>query len=279
MPARATQGGIRLLASTGPLMLSPMAWTLEAIAAAGYDAAEVLVGQTAESRDPDAIAEHAREAGLEIPVVHGPYMLLLRNVLGADYREKTRRSLELAAALGAGIMVAHAPFRWERKARRWLDEEVEHVAAEQGVVFAMENLFPVRGRAFSSVVTAEELAAFRANTFDTSHAAIAGLDLFAAWDVVADRCVHLHVSDNFGNGKDSHAPLGSGTLPLDDFLRHVGASSWSGTCTLELDCRSYLDTRDALVSFLARERVKAATLFAEGADGDVDGFRRAATHE
>jgi sugar phosphate isomerase/epimerase len=266
MPARTTEGGVRLLASTGPLMLSPMAWTLEAIADAGYDAAEVLVGQTAESRDPDAISAHAAQAGLEIPVVHGPYMLLLRNVLGTDYREKTRRSLELTAALGAEVMVAHAPFRWERKARRWLDEEVEHVAAEHGVVFAMENLFPVRGRAFSSVVTAEELVAYRANTFDTSHAAIAGLDLFEAWDLVADRCVHLHVSDNFGNGKDSHAPIGSGTLPLEAFLRHVGASGWTGTCTLELDCRSYLDTRDALVGFLARERVKAAMLLAEGAD-------------
>ena len=265
MSARATDAGIRLLASTGPLMLSPLAWTLEAIADAGYDAAEILVGQTAESRDPEAIRTHAARAGLDVPVVHGPYMLLLRNVLGVDYREKTRRSLELTAAVGARIMVAHAPFRWERRARRWLDDEVEHLAAQEGVVFAMENLFPVRGQAFSSVVTAVELAAFRANTFDTSHAAIAGIDLFEAWDIVADRCVHLHVSDNYGNGKDSHAPLGAGILPLDQFLRHVGASGWSGTCTLELDCRAYLDTREALVGFLAGERVKAATLFAEGA--------------
>jgi sugar phosphate isomerase/epimerase len=77
------------------------------------------------------------------------------------------------------------------------------------------------------------------------------------------------VSDNFGNGKDSHAPIGSGVLPLEAFLAHVGASGYRGTVTLELDCRPYLDTRESLVAFLARERVKAQALLAgEGIDAD-----------
>ena len=74
--------------------------------------------------DIERVAAYAKEAGLEIPVVHGPYMLLLRNVLGSDYEEKSRRSLEVAGALGAETMVAHAPFRWERKALRWVAEEL-----------------------------------------------------------------------------------------------------------------------------------------------------------
>ncbi len=246
--------------STGPLLLSPLGWVLDTIADAGYDGAELLIGHNPESRDAEKVAAYAQEAGLDIPVVHGPYMVLLRNVFGTKYMDKTRRSLEVAAQLGATTMVAHAPFRWERTARGWVTSEVNDEAAEYGTTFAMENLFPVAGRAFSSVVTPAELAAFESVVFDTSHFGVAEIDLFEAWDAVRDRVVHLHVSDNFGNGKDSHAPIGSGVLPLKDFLAEVGASGYSGTITLELDCRAYLDSREELVAFLQRERLKAEAL-------------------
>ena len=252
----------RILVSTGPLLLSPLGWVLDTIADAGYDGAELLIGHNPDTRDPEKVAAFAREAGLDIPVVHGPYMVLLRNVLGAKYLEKTRRSLQIAAEMGADTMVAHAPFRWERTARGWVTSEVNDEAAELGTVFAMENLFPVAGRAFSSVVTPAQLAAFSNVVFDTSHFGVAEIDLFEAWDAVKDKVVHLHVSDNFGNGKDSHAPIGAGVLPLEDFLAEVGASGYSGTITLELDCRAYLDSREELVGFLQRERLKAEAMLA-----------------
>ena len=252
----------RILVSTGPLLLSPLGWVLDTIADAGYDGAELLIGHNPDSRDPAKVAAYASEAGLDIPGVHGPYMVLLRNVLGAKYIEKTRRSLEITAEMGASTMVAHAPFRWERAARGWVTGEVNEEAAALGTTFAMENLFPVAGRAFSSVVTPEELAPVPSVVFDTSHFAVAGVDVFDAWDALADRVVHLHVSDNFGNGKDSHAPIGTGVLPLEAFLAHVGASDYAGTITLELDCRAYLDSREELVSFLSRERQKAEAMLA-----------------
>jgi sugar phosphate isomerase/epimerase len=251
----------RLLVSTGPLLLSPLGWVLDAIADAGYTGAELLIGHNPDTRDPERIATLASEAGLDIPVVHGPYMVLLRNVLGAKYLEKTRRSLEIASELGAETLVAHAPFRWERAARGWVTGEVHDEAAEAGTTFAMENLFPVAGRSFSSVVTPQELAPFPHVVFDTSHFGVAEIDLFEAWDMLKDRVTHLHLSDNFGNGKDSHAPIGAGVLPLEDFLAEVG-QDYTGTITLELDCRGYLDSREELVAFLERERLKAEALLA-----------------
>lgn len=252
-----------MLASTGPLLLNRLGWIMDAIADAGFTGAEVLFSHNPETRDPDTVLACAREAGLDVPVVHGPYMLLLRRVLSASYRTKTRRALELAGQIGAATMVAHAPMRWERSAREWLAAaEVDDEAASYGTTFAMENLYPVAGRAFSTAVRPADLAGFSHVVFDTSHFAVAGVDLFEAWAALADRVVHLHVSDNFGAGKDSHAPIGSGVLPLEAFLAHVGASGYAGTITLELDCRPYLDTREGLVGFLARERVKAESLLA-----------------
>lgn len=252
----------RLLAATGPLLLSPLDWVMDAIADAGFQGVEVLAAHNPETRDPERVLAYALQAGLDVPVIHGPYMVLLRNVFGSEYVEKSRRSLELAAEIGAQVMVAHAPFRWERRARDWSRAEADGEAAELGVTFAMENLFPVRGMSFSCVVTPEQLAPFSHVVFDTSHFGVAGVDLFEAWEKLRDKVVHLHVSDNFGNGKDSHAPIGTGVLPLEGFLAHVGASGWSGTVTLELDCRSYLDSRESLVSFLGAERVKAERLLA-----------------
>ncbi len=257
--------GPRLVAATGALLTTPLGWVMDAVAEAGFSAIEVLLGHDPETRDPDKVLGFARQAGLDVPVVHGPYMLLLRGVLGADYVEKTRRSVELARAMGAGLLVAHAPFRWERGARRWAELQAHDEAREHGVRFGMENLFPVAGRTFSSVVTPAQLGAFRHVVFDTSHFGVAGIDLFDAWEALGDRVAHLHVSDYLGNGRDSHAPIGAGVLPLEAFLSHVGRCGWAGTVTLEVDCRPFLETRDSLVGFLARERAKAQSLL----DGDA----------
>ncbi|WP_165492061.1 sugar phosphate isomerase/epimerase family protein [Egibacter rhizosphaerae] len=264
-------GEPRILASTAPLLLSPVNWVLDAFADAGFTEAELLLARHPDSREPDRILARAQEAGLRIPVVHGPYMLLLRNVLGRAYIEKTRRSLEIARAVGAQTLVAHAPFRWERRARGWLAAEADDEAAEIGPSFAMENLYPVAGRNFSSVVTPQDLAPFRHVVFDTSHFAVAGIDLFDAWDAIGHQVVHLHVSDNHGAGKDNHAPIGTGTLPLAAFLAHVGRSGYSGTVTLELDCRPHLDARSELVAFWTRQRQLAEALLAGEAAPDNDG--------
>lgn len=255
--------GPQLLASTSALALTPLGWVMDAIADAGYTGAEVLLGHQRASRSPTMVSAFAREAGLDVPVVHGPYLLLLRRVLGADYATKTARAMERAAAFGAATMVAHPPFRWERRARGWLaDGEPAALEADTGVRFAMENMFPVMGRSLSAAVEPAELAAYRNVVFDTSHFAVAGVDLLTAWDTLADRVCHIHLSDNLGTGSDSHAPLGSGVLPLSAFLARVAASGYTGTLTLELDCRPHLETREALVGFLARERVKAEAMLA-----------------
>jgi hypothetical protein len=75
------------------------------------------------------------------------------------------------------------------------------------------------------------------------------------------------VSDNRGGGRDSHAPLGHGRLPLgascnrSAATRAVGAVRGTGrSITLELDCRRYLDDRSALVGYLRQERQKCLAL-------------------
>jgi sugar phosphate isomerase/epimerase len=123
-------------------------------------------------------------------------------------------------------MIVHPPFRWQRQFHNWLLEEGDEEAAALGTRVGVENLYPVQvaGRPvrFHRYTEAEHLAPFRHVVLDTSHFGVAEVDINAAYDLLRDRAVHLHVSDNRGGGRDSHAPLGHGILPLAGFLHRVG---------------------------------------------------------
>lgn len=271
---------MRLLASTGPLFARPLDWALAVLAEAGYDGAELMVTQDPATQDPAQVAAASSSEGLPIDVVHGPFLLLTRRVYGTDQVTKARRSLELAGAVGAGTMIVHPPYRWQRGFHRWLLEEADDEAARVGSRVGVENLYPVavggRPVRFHRYTTAEHLAPFHHVVLDTSHLGVAGEDLVTTYLALREQVAHLHVSDHRGGPRDSHAPLGHGRLPLASFLHRVGEDERRGlgavgrgdaAITLELDCRRYLEDRAALVGYLRQERFKTEALLA-GADAE-----------
>jgi sugar phosphate isomerase/epimerase len=264
---------MRLLASTGPLFARPLDWAAGVIAEAGYDGIELMVTQDPVTQDADRVWAAVAGSGLRVDVVHGPFLLLTRRVFDTDLVVKAERSLELAGALGAQLMIVHPPYRWQRGFHRWLLEESEAAAAAHGTAVGVENLYPVavRGRPvrFHRYTDPEDLLPFPHVVLDTSHFGVAEVDINAAYRLLRDHAVHLHVSDNRGGGRDSHAPLGHGRLPLASFLRQVGKDVRAGrvrgaggeaSITLELDCRRYLDDRAALIGYLRQEREKCLAL-------------------
>jgi sugar phosphate isomerase/epimerase len=278
LPRRSYARGMRLLASTGPLFARPLDWAFGVLAEAGFDGVELMVTQDTTTQTPDRIAEVSATEGIEVPVVHGPFLLLTRRVFGTDLIVKAQRSLELAGDIGADLMIVHPPFRWQRGFHRWLVEDATAAAAEHASRVGVENLYPVavggRSVRFHRYTAPEHLVPFDHLVLDTSHFGVAGVDITDAYTKLRDRAVHLHVSDYRGGGRDSHAPLGHGVLPLGAFLHAVGEDARSGrgaaghdgvSITLELDCRRYLDDRAALVGYLRQERSKCQALL-DGAD-------------
>lgn len=260
---------VSMIFSTGSFFARPLDWAFGVIAEAGYDGAEVMVTQDPATQEPERINEMATAEGVPTPVVHGPFLLLTRRVFGTDPIVKAQRALELAAGIGAEVMIVHPPYRWQRGFHSWLVEESHDEATDLGTRLGVENLFPVpvlgRHVRFHRYTLPEHLGPFRHLVLDTSHFAVTGVDIVDAWRRLRGQACHLHVSDNRGNGRDSHAPLGQGILPLGSFLSAVGDSDYDGAITLELDCRRYLDDRSALVGYIRQEREKALDLLA-GAD-------------
>jgi sugar phosphate isomerase/epimerase len=267
---------MRIYASTGPLFARPLDWAMGVIAEAGYDGVELMITQDPLSQDADRLRELIATEGIPIPAVHGPFLLLTRRVFGTDLVTKAERSLELAGAVDADVMIVHPPYRWQREFHRWLVEEGDQVAASHGTRIGVENLYPVslRGRPvrFHRYTLPAHLGPFPHVVFDTSHFGVAEVDINDAYEQLRHQVVHLHVSDNRGGGRDSHAPLGHGRLPLGSFLHRVGRDAREAaaagepmmTITLELDCRRYLDDRAALVGYLRQELEKCVALLDGG---------------
>jgi sugar phosphate isomerase/epimerase len=249
----------RVLLSNAPFHHRRLEDAFAVAAEAGFDGVELMITGDPTTQDAVAVAALAASHRLAVPVVHGPFLLLTRHVLGTDPLEKAARTCQIARTLGADLVIVHPPFRWQHAFRRWLDEDADALGAEHGVRLAVENLYPmplgVMAPRLHTVTHPEHLAAYRQVVLDTSHLAVTGVDLGAAWDAVGPRTAHLHVSDHDGGWGDRHLLIGEGQLPLAPLLARVSRDVAAPSITLELHLRrGLLDDRAVLVRTLREQR-------------------------
>lgn len=213
----------KLAVSTGPLWRLDLGRAFEVVKAAGADAVEVLVTQSPETQSANELERLAERHDLPIVAVHAPQMLLTRSVFSTNPLEKVRRTADLCNALDVQTIVLHPPYVWQPRYALWILHELEDVLEAGGPAITMENMYPVhvgnRRLRFHRFGGLAGLERFRYLTLDTSHLAVAEEDIVAAYRKLAPKVVHVHLSDNRGKGRDSHAPPGRGVLPLEDFVR------------------------------------------------------------
>jgi len=265
-----TASGPRVLLSNAPFHRRPLADAFAVAAEAGFDGLELMVTGDRATQDAEAVLALSRSHALPVPVVHGPFLLLTRQVFGSEPLEKAARTCALARELGADLVIVHPPFRWQRDFRRWLDVESailpgDTFGAAHGVRVAVENLYPLPLGAATprlhTVTRPEHLVEHRNVVLDTSHLAVTGVDLGFAWDMVGERTVHLHVSDHDGGWGDRHLLIGDGHLPLAPLLARVGDDVAAPSVTLELHLRrAQLDDRRTLVRTLRDQRERCLAM-------------------
>ncbi|HEY1675600.1 MAG TPA: TIM barrel protein, partial [Streptosporangiaceae bacterium] len=118
----------------------------EAATRLGYDGLEVMVYTDPVSQDVDVISRLIDYHQLPVLAVHAPSLLLTQRVWGREPWEKLRRSQDLAQRLGAKVVVVHPPFRWQRDYAVDFESRLAEMEAETDIVFAVENMFPLRAR-------------------------------------------------------------------------------------------------------------------------------------
>jgi sugar phosphate isomerase/epimerase len=249
----------RVICSTVSVFSKPADEAFAVVAAAGFEGIEVMVTGVQDMQDAGRLRELAEANDLPVRAIHAPFLLTARKVWGTDPIGKIDRAIELAEGVGADIVVIHPPYRWQSGYRRWLDEQLPHLAERTDVKVAVENMFPlrVRGRkvaTFHARQSLDDLERFPHVVLDTSHAAVAGLDLHDTLERMGPRLAHVHLSNNAGKGWDSHLPLDQGVLDLESFLDALAASGFGGTVSLELDLRRYLADPETLHEVLVTSR-------------------------
>lgn len=213
-----------LAISTGPLWRLDVQRAFEIVKAAGAEGVEVMVTQSPETQSANELERLAQRHDLRIVAVHAPQLLLTRTVFSTDPLEKIRRTADLCKALDVQTIVLHPPYIWQPRYAMWLIHELEDFL-QAGPEITMENMYPVhvgrRRMRFHRFGHLHGLERFMHVTLDTSHLAVSEEDIVDAYRRLADRVVHIHLSDNRGKGRDSHAPLGRGILPIRDFVRSL----------------------------------------------------------
>ncbi|HZQ87773.1 MAG TPA: sugar phosphate isomerase/epimerase family protein [Acidimicrobiales bacterium] len=205
----------------------------------GFDGVEVMVNHDRNSQTVEAVQALSATYGVPIRSVHVPCLIVSQHVWGFNPELKLRRSVEMATAVGAEVVVVHPPFRWQREYAASFAALVDELTeSEGGPTVTVENMYTVEalGRTVRPYLADadEDFAGYQAITLDTSHAGADRRDVLELYDQWRGRVAHLHLSDSTTSRGDEHLPPGMGTLPLADLAGAMVRDDFAGHVVLEV---------------------------------------------
>ena len=215
----------------------------EIAARLGYDGVEVMVYTDPVSQDADVLCTLRDYRQIPILAVHAPSLLLTQRVWGREPWEKLRRAKDLAERVGAGVVVVHPPFRWQQEYARGFEKGLAAMAEETDVIFAVENMYPLR-------VGGSEVVPYSPHwdpteldvphvTLDLSHTAASGSDALAMAAALDGRLAHVHLADGTGAPTgpipDEHLVPGRGGQPCAELLALLSGTGYRGMVVVEVN--------------------------------------------
>ena len=233
---------IRVALSTSSVYPERTPDAFELAARLGYDGVEVMVYPDPVSQDASVLRRLSDYHQLPVLSVHAPSLLLTQRVWGREPWEKVRRAKDLAEQLGAGVVVVHPPFRWQREYARGFETGIAKMAEETDVVFAVENMYPLRAGGTEVTGYAPHWDPTRLDveqvTLDLSHTAASGSDAMAMAAALGSKLAHVHLADGTGNPAgpipDEHLVPGRGGQPCAELLGRLAATGYPGVVVVEV---------------------------------------------
>jgi sugar phosphate isomerase/epimerase len=284
-PFTGSEAGVIAL-STGSAYTYGLGRVFRLAADAGYEGVEVIVDERWDTRQPTYLKRLARETGVAILSIHGPFPSQRIAGWPSDEVSRVTEAVRLCEAVGARTLNLHLPERFRvasltamgrryllpfggatpsmRRFSDWLTGDgLAEAQAATSVRIVIENL-PMR-RAFGRKFHAhryndwESFRQFRAVCLDTTHLGTTGSDLLEVAARLGGRIAHVHLSDF--DGRNEHLLPGRGMLPLEAFVQWLGRRKFEGTIVIELSphgLAAHDEVRLASEFAMAREYVAAA---------------------
>ncbi|MFA6074911.1 MAG: sugar phosphate isomerase/epimerase [Negativicutes bacterium] len=241
---------LKLSISTGFCYTMKSEKLFETIAASGCKNIELLMNQVVAGMTDDEIIAVIDKYNLKVCSVHAFPQVWLPE-FGDEEHAALERALQLAEHFGAQHVTSHfTPIKSNGVFVCNDDNHLKTISSFNSfcdIPVATEN-FPA-GLPTILCNYAELLQYLEKNplplTFDTTHCADNGVDIFRGYEMFRPYVRNIHLSDylsgesrkEFGRGIMHLAP-GCGELPLQDFLRHIVADGYDGLLTLEMDFAS-----------------------------------------
>ena len=240
--------GIRMIfgASTYFLKEKSLTEALDVIASLGYGSAEIWMEHyMSAGQRPATIARHARALGLNLTVHAASYdvnCISTNPGIRRESRRQVRTSIQLAAALGASVVVVHPGELSSARADRseaWqnLDEMASMLddwADEAGLCVGIENM---EKKANQILLLPEDLTRLFSRprrhvrlTLDLAHTQTLMDPVSFLKQIRPDWICHVHLSDNAPSA--THLPLGRGDLAVPKVLKALGRV-YNGIVSLE----------------------------------------------
>jgi sugar phosphate isomerase/epimerase len=245
---------MRFILSTGSLWSYSIERVFGFAAEAGFDGLELLVDMRWETRQASRLQKLMDRSQLPILAVHSPFM---PNIPGwpNSQPERIRCSVDLAAELGAGVVIHHLPGRmgtvWvqmpgrffpipfprnhDADYRRWLEKDYFEFQATTPVKLCIENMpaYERFGHRWNlwRWNTVEQMAQFPNQTMDTTHLGTWGMEPVDIYPQLNGRVGHIHLSNYDGR---EHIRPELGRLRLDKLLAHLSKAQYNGVVSLEL---------------------------------------------
>jgi sugar phosphate isomerase/epimerase len=232
---------IRVALSTASVWPESITVAFELATELGYDGVEVMVWGDPVSQDVAALTKLGARHRMPVLALHAPCLLITQRVWAADPAVRLERTVQAALELGAGVVVVHPPFRWQRDYATGFAPQIAALEASSGLTIAVENMFPVRrGRLeVSSYAPSPDPTDFGYShyTLDLSHTATAQVNAMAMARRMGPRLVHLHLADSSGAPRDEHLVPGRGSQPCAEVCRALVGRGFTGTVVLEVSTR------------------------------------------
>jgi sugar phosphate isomerase/epimerase len=271
--SRAVKGPRPLVAlSTASVFPDRTPDAFEVAARLGYDGVEVMVSADAVSQDVEVLRRLVDYHSIPVLAVHAPCLLITQRVWGLEPWGKLVKAKDMAEKLGARVVVVHPPFRWQRDYARDFGPGLERMSQDTDVLFAVENMYPLRGGG-------AEVAAYAPHwnpvlmdtphvTLDLSHTAASGSDALAMAAELGGRLAHVHMADGTGvTNRDEHLVPGRGAQPCAPLLEKLAADGYPGVVVLEINTRRAV-SREARLADLAESLEFTRTYLVQPAPAD-----------
>ena len=234
--------GTRIALSTSSVYPQPTPDAFDIAARLGYDGVEIMVYPDPVSQDADVLRRLSDYHQLPVLSVHAPSLLLTQRVWGREPWGKLQRAKDLAERLGAGVVVVHPPFRWQREYARGFEAGIAKLAEETDVIFAVENMYPLRAGTTEVTGYAPHWDPAKLDvahaTLDLSHTAASGSDAMAMAAELGGKLAHVHLADGTGNPAgpipDEHLVPGRGGQPCAELLGSLGVTGYQGIVVVEV---------------------------------------------